>query len=58
MDKKANLGNYETEVNILNDIASDKRAKEGEGEIKRFDDVFPDHKPQEDVAEISSSDDV
>lgn len=43
---------------IANDIASDKRAKEGEGEIKKYNEEFPDHQALEDIEEIQSTDDV
>lgn len=43
---------------IINDIASDRNAKIGEGEILPFDQVFPDHKAKEDTDEIQSTDDV
>lgn len=59
MDRKIEYpGNNENAEIVLNDIDSDNRAKEGVGEIKKFDDTFPDHKPQEDIDEISSTDDV
>lgn len=59
MDKKIEdrVNDEDSEI-VLNNFDSDNRAKEGIGEIKKFDDVFPDHKAQEDMDEISSTDNV